>query len=330
MFNEESVVPLFFERIQPIIARLSVDYLVNLIFLNNASTDNTCSVIEDLHRRHPHVFLLSVSKNVGYQRSLECGLRNAPGDLFVFIDVDCEDPPEMILDFVDAHRRGYDVVYGERVDREEKESIKRMRKFFYRLTRAVADDEIVLDMAEFSLLTAEVRDAIIQDRTSFPFIRASIGRVGFRRIGLPYKRQRRIAGETHYNFWGMTKFAVAGILSSTTLFLRLPIYIFPFWMLLMCGLGFSAMFSEARWIMPAFLMTAFSFVGLTLSFIAVYIARIYKDTLGRPNAMISEKFSFFPRNVTPHSPVRQEPLFSDSRDQRFDGATVPPLSIVNR
>lgn len=300
VFNEERVIPLFFERIQPVINQLSGEYTVNLVFLNNASTDGTQRVVEDLCRRHENTFLITLSKNVGYQRSLECGLRNTPGDLFAFIDVDCEDPPEMLLEFVAAQQRGYDVVYGERVDREEPESIKRMRKIFYRLTRAIADEEIILDMAEFSLLTAEVRDAIIQDRTSFPFIRASIGRVGFRRLGIPYKRHKRIAGETHYNFWGMTKFAVAGILSSTTMFLRLPLYTFPLWLLVMCGLCFQAATTDARWAMPVFLMTAFAYFGFTLSFIALYIARIYKDNLGRPNAVISREFSILPDSVLPN------------------------------
>ncbi len=120
------------------------------------------------------------------------------------IDVDCEDPPELIPRFVAEHEQGYDIVYGERVDRPEPTYLKWLRKSYYRLVRAVADDNFVLNMAEFSLITAEVRNAVIDEINSFPFIRASIGRIGFRRKNVPYTRERRSAGETHYNLIGMT------------------------------------------------------------------------------------------------------------------------------
>ena len=177
--NEDSVVPLFFERIQPVMVKLSEHYEVHLVFLNNASGDHTSGTDPENQEVWPSTYLITMSRNVGYHASLECGLRSAAGDLFVFIDVDCEDPPEMILEFVEKYEQGFDIVYGERVDREESRPIKSARKFFYRLLHAVADDEIILDMAEFSLFTREVRDAILDENTSFPFLRASIARVGF-------------------------------------------------------------------------------------------------------------------------------------------------------
>src|SRR4051812_17073013 len=217
VYNEEQVVPLFFERIRPVIAQLSARYRVELLFLNNASRDGTYAEINKLRAQYPFVYVITLSANVGYQRSLECGLRNAQGDIITFIDVDCEDPPEMLIDFVNHYEKGFDIVYGARVDREEARPVKMMRKWFYHIVRLLADEDIILYMAEFSLFTAEVRDAIVNDANSFPFIRASISRLGFNRIGLPYKRQRRIAGKTNYNLLGITIFANAGLLSSTTL-----------------------------------------------------------------------------------------------------------------
>ena len=217
VYNEQKVVPLFFGRLHPIRERLSAEYDVDLLFCDDASTDGTLDAIQAIRKDYPNVFVITLSRNAGYQRAVECGLRNAKGDIFILIDVDCEDPPEMILDFVRKHREGYDLVYGERVDREEAAWIKSLRKLFYRIMRLVGDENIILDMAEFSLMTDEVRIAIMQDHTSFPFIRASLGRVGFRVAGIPYKREARIAGETHYNFIGMAIFAIAGVLSSSTL-----------------------------------------------------------------------------------------------------------------
>lgn len=286
VFNEEKVVPLFFDRLHSVREKLIADFDVDLIFCNNASTDGTLDAITTIRAKHPYVYAINLSRNVGYQRSVECGLRNAKGDLFVIIDVDCEDPPEMIVEFIAKHREGYDVIYGERVDREEAHWIKSLRKLFYRVMRSVADENIILDMAEFSLMTSEVRDAIAEDKTSFPFIRASIGRVGFKTLGIPYKREARIAGDTHYNIIGMTIFAIAGILSSSTLLLRLPIYTLPFWSAAIAALAAGIALAPQAWMWPLLITLIALYLGSSLAFVAIYVARIYKNTLGRPNFVI--------------------------------------------
>jgi len=292
VFNEEGVIPLFFARIEPVLERLRTrGYDAQLIFANNASGDRTLAVVRGLRAEHPWVHALSLSRNVGYQRSVEAGLRTIASDLYVIIDVDCEDPPEMIERFVASHEEGFDIVYGERVDREEPRILKSVRHFYYRLMRAVADDEILLDMAEFSLLTREVRDAVVADQTSFPFIRASIGRVGFRRRAIPYKREKRVGGETHYNLFGMVTFAVAGILSASTWLLRMAIYLLPVWLTTITALCIAAV-SGVGWALPLMLLAIGAYLGSAVGVIAIYVARVYKDTLGRPNYFIDAKTTF--------------------------------------
>jgi dolichol-phosphate mannosyltransferase len=294
--NEERVIPLFFERIHPVMENLSLRYTVHLVFLNNASFDKTCEQIQKIKESWPTTYVVTMSRNVGYHASLECGLRNVTGDLFVFIDADCEDPPEMILQFVAKHEQGYDIVYGERVDREEAKIIKVARKIFYRLLHSVADEDIILDMAEFLLFTREVRDAIVNENTSFPFIRASIGRVGFKRAAIPFKRDKRIAGNTHYNLIGMSIFAIAGILSASTLFLRLPVFLLPLWLLTLIGLGVGYVQTQSPWFVLWALILFAAYVGGTLAFTALYVARTYKNGLQRPNAFIDHGRSILPPN----------------------------------
>jgi len=295
VYNEEPVIPLFYERIHPVLVKLSERYSVDLVFLNNASTDGTLAEIEKVRKAWPATYVLTMSRNVGYHASLACGLRSATGDILVVIDVDCEDPPEMILQFAEKYEQGYDIVYGERVDREEAVFFKSARKLFYRLLYVVADEEIILDMAEFSLFTKEVRDAIADENTSFPFLRASIGRVGFRRAALPFKRRMRIAGNTHYNLMGMLMFAIGGILSASTLFLRLPIFLLPFCLIALTGLGIAYIETHSLWFLFAgFLMFA-AYVGGTLAFTALYVARTYKNGLHRPNAFINHSRSILQR-----------------------------------
>jgi dolichol-phosphate mannosyltransferase len=266
--------------------KLSERYRVHLMFLNNSSTDGSAARIDKIRESWPDTFMLTMSRNVGYHASLQCGLRNATGDLFVFIDVDCEDPPEMILDFVDTHEQGYDIVYGERVDRHESRAMKGARKFFYRLLRALADEEIVLDMAEFSLFTKDVREAILDENSSFPFLRASIGRVGFRRAAIPFKRDKRVAGDTHYNLLGMSIFAIGGILSASTLLLRLPVYLLPIWLLALAGLGAGYALTHSIWFAVSAALLFAAYVGATTAFTALYVGRTYKNGLQRPNAFV--------------------------------------------
>lgn len=313
VYNEERVIPLFYARIRPVMESLSKRYAVQLVFLNNASTDNTCEEIQKLRESWPETYVITMSRNVGYHASLECGLRNVNSDLLVFIDADCEDPPEMILQFIEKYERGYDIVYGERVDREEAKILKGARKIFYRLLHRLADEEIILDMAEFSLFTRQVRDAILAENTSFPFIRASIGRVGFKRAAIPFKRHKRIAGRTHYNLVGMSIFAIAGILSSSTLFLRLPIFLLPLWILSLLGLGIGYIKTKSVWCLLTVMICFAGYVGATLAFTALYVARTYKNGLQRPNAFVDHGRSLLPPDILD---LRAERAMSEGGDAR--------------
>jgi dolichol-phosphate mannosyltransferase len=203
----------------------------------------------------------------------------------------------MILEFVEHYEKGFDLVYGLRSDRSENKTMKLFRKFFYHLVRRVSDDEILLYMAEFALLTSEVRDATIASVDSFPFLRSSMARVGFNRIGISYKRHSRVAGKTHYNFYGMMVFAIASILSSTTLPLRFPLYMLPWWVLSSVALVWA--FVNTGVYISRFLLTALSclYIGGAISAIALYLARTYKNGLQRPNYFIHSRYSFLQESI---------------------------------
>lgn len=285
VYNESKAIPIFYERLSRVFARVEATHTCNLLFVDNCSSDGTLDIIRGLRGQDSRVFFLGLSINVGYQRSMECGLRNAVGDFFVVIDVDCEDPPEMIEDFIKVQKQGFDIVYGERVDRTEGALIKGLRKVFYRVTRFISDEHFFVDMAEFCIITSEVRDALVQDMSSFPFIRASIGRVGFDYKGLPYKRHGRVAGKSNFNLYRMTTFAVAGILSSSTLPLRAMAYSFPFLLLVFVGCFFAVGTAYESY----FVFTILFYLAFGVMFNSIYIARIYKNGLGRPNAFFVQR-----------------------------------------
>lgn len=288
VFNEEKAIPIFYERVFGVFERLSESHQCNLLFIDNCSTDRSLEIIRELRKKDPRVFHLGLSINVGYQKSMEAGLKNAVGDFFVIIDVDCEDPPEMIEDFIQIQKTGFDIVYGERVDRSEGVFVKNLRKVFYRVTRFVSDEHFFVDMAEFCLITSEVRDALIQDMSSFPFIRAAIGRVGFAFKGVPYKRHPRVAGHSNFNVSRMVTFAIAGILSTSTLPLRGMVYFFPIVILstILALLSFLGVLSFGDGVDRFFIFVILFYIAIGVMFNSIYLARVYKNGLGRPNAFL--------------------------------------------
>jgi len=291
VFNESATILLFFKRLERVLLSFSNEYRFNVLFLNNASSDSTLSIISELRHRNNFVYFVTLSTNVGYQKSIDYGLRIAEGDLFVIIDVDCEDPPEMIEQFIKEHKKGFDLVYGIRKDRHENILLKKLRKLFYHIVRKLSDEEIILYMAEFALFTDEVRSAVVASSDSFPFVRSAIARVGFARKGIQYKRDVRIAGKTNYNFYGMMLFAIASVLSSTTLPLRLPIYTLPFWTASIVGILWIYFVTPHYYLLLLCVLLICIYIGGSISFIALYLGRVYKNSLNRPNAFIHEKYS---------------------------------------
>ncbi len=286
VFNEEESIPIFYKRLLTAIEPLREKYDFELIFTNNCSTDRSLEIIQSYCQKDSIVKVLTLSRNFGYQKSVLAGLTHAKGDGIVVIDVDCEDPPEMIPKFISEWEKGYDIVYGIRTNRPEPLLIRLMRKLFYRLNKMIGDAEIILDMAEFSLISNYIRDAIIANNTTYPFLRTEIGYIGFNRIGIPYNREKRVAGKTHYNLIKMSQYAMAGILTSSTFPLRLTMYLavpLIFINLLFAFLEFSALFGNSFKIL---VMLDLLYMIFSIPFISIYVARIYNDGMARPKFFI--------------------------------------------
>lgn len=300
VFNEEKAVPLFYERLVKAIAPTEGRVRYEILFVNNRSTDSTEAQVLALREKDPRVQLLTMSRNFGYQASITAGMKNASGDASVNIDVDCEDPPEMIPKFVERWLAGADIAYGIRARREEFVLMHLARKLFYRVTKRLSDHEIVLDMAEFFLIDRKVKEFVLSTASTFPFVRGQVGYVGFRREGIAYKREKRIIGETHYNLVSAIRFGLAGILSSSTLALRILAYVGVtlFALDLVVAVGF--LFAPAKSLET--LVRAFAAgVAVHLGWLAfaagtlgIYLARVYKDTIGLPLYVADPKHSTIP------------------------------------
>jgi dolichol-phosphate mannosyltransferase len=301
VFNEEQAVPLFYQRLKAALAPAEKKVRFEILFMNNRSTDGTLAAIEALRGEDARVQVITFSRNFGYQASITAGMRHARGDAMVNIDVDCEDPPEMIPDFVDRWLNGADVAYGIRQQRSEFFLMHLGRKLFYRVTRAIADHDIVLDMAEFFLVDRRVRDAALLTRSTFPFVRGQTGYAGFKREGIAYKRQRRIIGATHYNLFSAGKFGVAGILSSSTWPLRVLAYVGTLAFLADLGLAATAFAAPGKLgdLVPGLVFLHLGWMMLAFGTLAMYLARVYKDTASLPLYIVDRKHSTYPVELKP-------------------------------
>ncbi|MCA2980723.1 MAG: glycosyltransferase family 2 protein [Myxococcaceae bacterium] len=287
VFNEEQAVPLFYERLAKALAPTEDRVRYQVLFVNNCSTDGTEAAVMKLREKDPRVDLLTMSRNFGYQASITAGMRHAAGDASVNIDVDCEDPPELIPQLVERWLAGADIAYGIRARREEFFLMHLARKLFYRVTKRVSDHDIVLDMAEFFLIDRKVKEHVLSTRSTFPFVRGQVGYVGFKREGIPYKREKRIIGETHYNLVSAIRFGIAGILSSSTMPLRVLAYVGVALFLLDGGaaVAFLAAPLSTEWLLRALaagLAVHLGWFALAFGTLGIYLARVYKDTIGLP------------------------------------------------
>jgi dolichol-phosphate mannosyltransferase len=286
VYNEAMALPIFYERLAKVLATLEDRYRFEILFSDNRSTDATADKVRELRARDPRVQLLALSRNYGYQASMVAGMRQASGDAIIFIDADCEDPPEMIPLFLDGWEGGNDIVYGIRDRRQEPLHVTLARKLFYRVNRMIADSDILVDVAEFCLMTAEVRDAVSSGLSTFPFIRAEVAHYGFQRMGIHYDRQPRVSGKSHYSYYGMARFAIAGILTSTTVPLRLSLYGLP--LLFLSNALLLWLEASGRWRMAFKALVALDllYIATALAFVALYTGRNYRNVVGRPIAVV--------------------------------------------
>ncbi|OGF24122.1 MAG: hypothetical protein A2V63_01905 [Candidatus Eisenbacteria bacterium RBG_19FT_COMBO_70_11] len=311
VYNEHDTIPVFYERLTRALAPWNAEFDFEFIFSDNRSTDATAERVRELRAKDSRVQLLMLSRNYGYQSSMVAGMRQASGDAIVFIDVDCEDPPELTPEFLQGWKDGYDIVYGIRVRRSEPFHITLMRKLFYRVNRMIADSDILVDVAEFCLMTAEVRDAVASGMSTFPFIRSEVAHYGFHRKGIRYDRQPRTGGASHFNLYGMGRFAVAGILTSTTVPLRLALYGLP--TLVLANLALLWLEGIGRWPMAFEALVALDllYIATALAFVAVYTGRNYRNVVGRPIAVVDFKRSAL--NLPPERSPNRLPRMGPER-----------------
>ena len=197
-----------------------------LVYVDDGSRDATLNLLRELQHADTRVRVLALSRNFGHEIAITAGLQYAAGDAVVLIDADLQDPPEVIPEMLERWRRGADVAYGLRTEREGETRFKRWTAgAFYRLLDRLADISIPLDTGSFRLMDRKVVDAFLAMPERDRFARAMVAWTGFRQEPVPYRRAARAAGETKYPFGKMLRLAIDGILSFSLAPLRLATWL---------------------------------------------------------------------------------------------------------
>ena len=299
-FNEEGVLHELYQRIHQVMDQTGESW--ELVLVNDGSQDRTPEVMRELHAADPRVKVVEFARNFGHQIAFTAGLDFAQGDAVVAIDADLQDPPEVILEMIDRWKEGYEVVYAVRTERKGETWFKEFTaKLFYRIIYRITDVDIPLDTGDFRLMDRKVVEAMKQMQERHRFIRGMTSWVGFRQTGVHYVRQERFAGETHYPFRKMFKFALDAI----TGFSYLPLQLATYLGFTIAGLSAVAavLVVYARLFMgatpfygQATTLVSVLFLGgvqlITLGIIGEYLGRIYDEVKGRPLYLVREALGF--------------------------------------
>jgi glycosyltransferase involved in cell wall biosynthesis len=293
VFNEEDAIPIFYRSVRDFIELKQ--YEVEVIFINDGSTDRTELIIDDIAKSDSLVTALSFTRNFGKEPALFAGLESATGNAIIPIDVDLQDPIEVIPKLIQKWKAGADVVLAKRVDRSTDGHLKRKSaEWFYKLHNKISSSKIEENVGDFRLLSRETVENIklLQERNLF--MKGILSWVGGKTEIVEYTRSERSAGCTKFNGWKLWNLALEGITSFSTLPLRIWTYV-----------GFSVSLfslSYSIWMIidklffgnpvPGYpsIMAAILFLGgiqlIGIGTLGEYIGRVYMESKKRPRYIV--------------------------------------------
>lgn len=306
--NERDNVVEMHRRISSLAASRS-DVAFEFIYVDDGSYDDTLIRLKELATADPRILALSLSRNFGHQLAVTAGIDHAQGNAVVLIDADLQDPPEVIAEMIDQWKKGFQVIYGVRTDRQGESRFKLLTAYlFYRFLNALSDIPIPLDTGDFRLMDRRVCEVLREMPERDRFLRGLVSWTGFRQTPLEYRRAARHSGTTKYPLKKMIRFASDGMISFSVRPLRLAT------MLGMVSAGIASL--GILWVLvgrfafnnlipgwAAIIIAILFFGGLQLlctGILGEYIGRIYMQSKGRPLYVVSQQFGAISgnRNIT--------------------------------
>ncbi len=295
IYNEIEIVDEFCQRVADVMNSTSETW--ELVLVDDGSTDGSTERIRELASASKQIRAVIFARNFGHQIAVSAGLDYSRGDAVTIIDADLQDPPEVILDLIEKWKEGYQVVYAVRAEREGESWFKKFSAaLFYRIIFRITDVKIPLDTGDFRLLDRKVVDVMNSMREKHRFLRGMSSWIGYKQIGVEYKRAARMAGETKYPFKKMLQLA----LNAVTGFSYFPLQVASYFGFASAGLAIIAIpivailrmtgshFFEGQ----TTTLIAVLFLGgvqlISLGILGEYIGRLYDEAKGRPLYIVSE------------------------------------------
>jgi glycosyltransferase involved in cell wall biosynthesis len=295
IFNELENIPELYRRVRDVMTAAGETW--ELVLVDDGSSDGSTEAIRELAKQDKHVRPVIFARNFGHQIAVTAGLDYARGDAVVIIDADLQDPPELIPDLIAKWHEGYEVVYAVRAKREGETWFKKVTaSLFYRLIYRITDVKIPLDTGDFRLLDRKVVDVMGKMREKHRFLRGMASWVGFRQIGVPYKRSARFSGVTKYPFKKMLRLA----LNAITGFSYFPLQLATYFGFAAAGLAIVAipvavilrLAGRGTLTGQTTTLIAVLFLGgvqlISLGVLGEYLGRIYDEVKGRPLYIVRE------------------------------------------
>ncbi len=291
-FNEAEVLPDLLASIRA----LDLGLRLRVLFVDDGSHDQTFALLAKACAKDKRLACLSFSRNFGHQVAVSAGLQYAYGDLVAVLDADLQDPPELLPDFIAKWHDGFDVVYGIRTNRKESWFLRIAYKIFYQLLNRITHIDIPRDSGDFALMDRRVVSVINQMPEHNRFVRGLRGWAGFRQVGIKYARPARQAGKTSYNMRRLTRLALDGLLSFSSIPLRFSGWIGAAAALLgFCYLAYALIINLSGQSLPegwTSTVVLVLFLGgvqlMVLGVIGEYISRIFDEVKGRPHYVVRE------------------------------------------
>jgi len=291
VYNEEQNIKPFLSRMEAIVNKLQLRY--EIIFCLDPSPDNTETTIRLEIERNKNIGMIKFSRRFGQPAATMAGINYCKGDICVIIDVDLQDPPELIEQMIDKWKEGYYVVYATRQSRKGETITKHIITFFgYRVIKAISDIEIPVDTGDFRLMDRRVINELKKMNDTYGFLRGLVPFVGFKQISIKYNRKERTIGTTNYNkYIGGINTALHGIFGFSARPLQIASILGGVIALLSFILGIYALFQKLILhtdMTPGLTMTTMliTFLAgiqlLSLGIIGEYIGRIYDEVRKRP------------------------------------------------
>jgi dolichol-phosphate mannosyltransferase len=298
VFNEEATLPELWRRLSSVLREL--DGPAEVLFVDDGSRDGSREVIRRLCGERRDVRGVFLSRNFGQQAALSAGLDRARGQAVIMMDADLQDPPEAILDFARKWREGWDVVYAVRELRKEGVLKRIAFASFYRVLRLVSAVPLPLDAGIFSLMDRRVVDALRRMPERHKYLSGLRAYAGFRQIGVAVERGWRYAGRPRVSLGMLITLACDGILSFSTVPLRLATVTglccaLVSFAVAVAGLYYKYVLHERLLSWPFGLTTVFFLGGVQLVFLGIlgeYLARVYDEVKRRPYYLVEQLVGF--------------------------------------